>query len=48
MLNEGIVRMQFEGTVGFVLGENLGLVCGGSGVCSTWLKDEKKLVRVEQ
>jgi len=40
ILDEGIVSKRFVGTGGFAVGENLGIVCGGSGVCSTWLKEE--------
>ena len=36
------------GTGSFRLGENLSLVCGGSGVCSAGIKDESWPILVEQ
>ncbi|GAB1319966.1 hypothetical protein MFIFM68171_10176 [Madurella fahalii] len=41
ILDEGIISKRFVGSVGFALGDNLALVCGASGVCGTWLKEER-------
>ena len=48
ILDDGIVTMTFTGTAGFAVGQELQLVCGASGVCSTGLKQEKTPVQVAQ
>ncbi|KAK4158656.1 hypothetical protein QBC43DRAFT_328595 [Cladorrhinum sp. PSN259] len=48
ILDDGIVTMTFAGTVGFAVGQELQLVCGASGVCSTGLKQERVPVQVVQ
>ncbi|KAK4162916.1 hypothetical protein QBC43DRAFT_355640 [Cladorrhinum sp. PSN259] len=42
VLNEGAVRLQFVGRMGFAVRENLKLTCAASGFCNTWLDEEKK------
>ena len=48
ILDDGIVTMRFIGTAGFAVGEELQLVCGASGVCSTGLKQGRAPVEVLQ
>jgi len=48
ILDEGVVTMRFEGARGFAVGQELQLVCGASGVCSTGLKNEMGVVEVKQ
>jgi len=48
ILDDGIVTMNFTGTAGFAVGQELQLVCGASGVCSAGLKQERAPVEVVQ
>jgi hypothetical protein len=45
VLNDGVIMKAFEGIGGFAIGKELGFVCGASGVCNAWLKEESVEVR---
>ncbi|KAK5651823.1 hypothetical protein OQA88_11592 [Cercophora sp. LCS_1] len=48
LLTDGILSKTFVGERAFALGDDLAIVCGGSGVCNTWLKDERRPASVQQ
>jgi len=41
VLNDGMVRLNFVGRMGFSLDENLMINCAASGFCHTWLDETK-------
>lgn len=48
VLDDGIVTMTFTGTAGFAVGQELQLVCGASGVCSTGLRQDRTPMQIVQ
>lgn len=48
LLSTGVITKTFTGEGAFAVGLNMGIVCGGSGVCNHFLKDESQPVLIQQ